>query len=232
MKQLFSTVILIIFSFISMAQESIINTDRPDHGDGVSTVPANRFQVEEGITLAKKTFANNLLIRYGIGNTTEARLVVDAGKYQDANGLQPISFSMKQRLYSGKNWVPAITAVGYISLGDWASSDFKSSENQLVLKLSFANQLSEKLSLGYNVGTYDFDHMNTTIGLAYALAGKISVFGEYFASWQEHANEHNIGAGILYLINNQLQVDAAIGSDIFDGQNNRFFSTIGVSYLF
>lgn len=38
------------------AQEAGINTDRPDQSDGVYTVQKKVFQLEYGITAARKTF--------------------------------------------------------------------------------------------------------------------------------------------------------------------------------
>ncbi len=74
-------ILLILFgvSINCKAQEITINTDRPHQSDGVTTVPIGKFQIEEGVTLAKKTAINNLMVRYGITHSTEIRLLLDAG---------------------------------------------------------------------------------------------------------------------------------------------------------
>src|SRR5690606_324196 len=100
---------------MGMAQEITINTDRPDQSDGVTTVPIGKFQVEEGITFAKKSVVSNLMMRYDISNSTDERLLVDAEKEHDNSGLQPLTWSLKQKIIEQDKFVPAITFVGYVS---------------------------------------------------------------------------------------------------------------------
>jgi len=117
-----------------MAQETTINTDRPDQSDGVSTVAIGKFQIEEGITLAKNTAVNNLMIRYGITHSTEIRLLLDAGKEFENYGLQPITLSVKQRIIEQHKFTPAISFVGYLSYGQIATKDFQNNDWNYQLK--------------------------------------------------------------------------------------------------
>lgn len=214
------------------AQKNPINTDRPDQGDGVFTIPKKSWQVENGVIFAKQTFINNLLLRYGITNSTEIRLVIDAGKEGSSSGFKPISFSVKQKLISQKNILPAISFVGYISNEKWASRNFKGEEVQYELKLAMENEISNKFSLGYNAGASDqFKSLNITAGLSYAASEKTSTYIEYFSSFTKVVDEHNMDIGFLYLLKPQLQFDASVGTAIFS-KANRFYSSIGISYWF
>lgn len=106
-----------VISIINHAQENIINTDRPDQSDGVATITFKNFQIEEGINFAQNTFVNDLLLRYGFTKSTELRILIDAGKENHLQGLQPLTFSIKQKIVEQKKLLPAISFVGYISFG-------------------------------------------------------------------------------------------------------------------
>lgn len=215
-----------------MAQKISINTDRPDQSDGVSTVPIHKFQMEEGVTLSRQTALNNLMVRYGITNSTEIRLLSDAGKEYENKGLQPVTLSLKQKIIRQKNIIPAISFVGYLSYGQFASKDFRNKEWPFQLKLAFENELSDNLSLGYNVGTSNqFKNLDLTLNLGYAPTAKISTFVEYFSFLSKISDEHNLDAGILYLITPLFQADIAVGHSIF-ASDSRFFTTFGIAYLF
>lgn len=229
MKILF--ILLQILMIPSFSQEFTINTDRPDQSDGVATVPKNKFQIENGVLVANETVINNFMLRYGIGNSTEVRLLVDAGKELNNSGLTPISLSLKQRFIEQKNWIPAIAFVGYVSFDKLASKDFQSSEIPYELKLAFENEINSQFSLGYNIGTSDeFKNLNLTMGLGFAPTDQFFTYAEYFSTLNKKENSHNFDFGVLYLINNVFQIDLAIGSSFHDFEN-QWFSTAGLSYL-
>ncbi|MGV3762051.1 transporter [Parapedobacter sp.] len=232
----YKTISIFFFLFGSIAvcraQELSINTDRPDQSDGVSTVPVNRFQVEEGLTLARRTAISNLMLRYGVTNSTEIRVLVDAGKEDESSGLQPVTWSVKQKIITQRRVIPSISFVGYLAYGQWASEDFRNNQWPFQLKLAFENGLSDKLSLGYNIGTANkFENLDLSLNFGYAPTDRISTFVEYFSSMDGNNDEHNVDTGILYLITPLLQADIAVGHSIF-AADDRFFNTFGLSYLF
>lgn len=214
-----------------VAQDENINTDRPDQSDGVYTLTKKYFQVEEGITLGKNLFTNNLMFRYGLTTSTEIRLLSDAGKVDDGNGFLPFAISVKQKIIKQKNWIPAITAVGYMSYGKFASKDFLTNKISYELKLAFENEVNQNFTISYNAGfTDDFKTFNYTFNLGYSPIEKISLFTEYFASVNSSV-QHNADAGVLVLLHPKLQVDIACGHSIADS-DNRFYTTFGISYKF
>ncbi|MBK9959460.1 MAG: transporter [Chitinophagaceae bacterium] len=235
MKKIKNHILHIVFCFPlgeAFSQINPINTDRPDQGDGVFTIPKNSWQLENGLIFAKQTIPNNLLLRYGITQSTELRLVTDAGKEMQSTGLKPIVFSVKQRLIQQKKIIPAISFVGYISNEKWASKNFRGNDIQYELKLAMENEISDKFSLGYNVGaSNEFKNLNITAGISYAASNKISTYVEYFSSLSKAANEHNADIGVLYLLKPQLQLDISVGNSLFS-KANRFYATTGVSYWF
>lgn len=216
----------------SLAQVENINTDRPDQSDGVYTLTKNKFQLEEGITMAEKYFVNNLMLRYGITRVTEIRLLADAGKVGDLKGLLPLTMSVKQKIMEQKKWLPALTFVGYVSFQKLATKEFRGNKIPYELKLAFENELNEKFTISYNAGVTDeFKTFNYTFNIGYSPLSNISVFAEYFAATTKDDTEHNADAGILLLLHPKFQIDVACGHSIAD-KENRFYTTFGLSYLF
>lgn len=174
-----SQIILVFFLFIGAlsAQDEQINTDRPDQSDGVYTLPKSKFQIEEGITIAKEVLENNFLLRVGLTRSTEARVSLDFGRTGELSGLMPVTFSVKQRLIKQRHIIPAITLVGYLSIGRFATPDFRQDVWPYSVKLAFENELSEHITLGYNIGTSDsFKSMDLTLNLGYSPVDQFSGF--------------------------------------------------------
>lgn len=172
------------------------------------------------------------MLRFGVTNSTELRLLADTGKENAINGLKPLVLSAKQRLIEQNKIIPAITFVGYVSFGNLASRNFQDNRITTALKLAFENELFEKFSLGYNIGSSNnFRDLNLTSGLAYAPNEKTTTYIEYFSTINKSEQKHNVDAGILIILIPALQIDLAFGHAIF-AADSRFFTTFGISYLF
>lgn len=232
MKPLFSFLFILI-TLNSFAQtDAEINSDRPDQSDGTYIITKQKLQVENGITFQKNTLVNNLMLRYGITKSTEARLLVDAGKIVTQKGLLPVGISFKQRIIHEKKFLPAITLVGYYRLGKLATSDFKNSNHEYSLVLAFNHTLSNSFSVAYNLSSGNLkSSINTTFLVSYAPIHKLTCFAEYFSRFETHyLPQQNIDAGILYHINNNFQLDLAFGAQLFNNKNS--YATTGFSYAF
>lgn len=229
---LIGLMILLLTAKNGIAQVENINTDRPDQSDGVYTIPKNRFQIEEGVTAAKNTFLNNFMLRFGLTNSTEIRLLSNAGNEAGLNGFQPFVVSAKQRIIQQYKILPAITIVGYASFETLASKDFRGNKIPVNLKLAFENDLNDKFSVSYNAGfSNKFKALDLTFEIGYAPNNKVSTFVEYFSTIQGHYTEHNADAGVLFVPIPELQFDVAFGHSIASSES-RFYSTFGVSYIF
>ena len=232
----YEAVLIFFLFFLSnincIAQETTINTDRPDQSDGVSVVPVGKFQIEEGITLAKETTLSDLALRYGITRSTEVRLIFEVGKELIKEGLKPVTLGMKQKIIEQYGIFPSITFVGYLSYDQLATKDFQDDEWSFQTKLAFENELSDRFSLGYNVGTANkFENLDLSLNLGCAATPKVTAFIEYFSTIDRINSEHNVDMGVLYLITPLFQADVALGHSIF-ANDDRFFTSFGLSYLF
>ncbi len=223
---------LIFLTLTSQCLAQGIDTDRPDQRDGIYTLPQHIFQIENGITLTDEDFVNNFMLRYGLLNGTELRLTVDAGKVGKYAGLMPLGISVKQKVIEQNKALPGITLVAYLNFGKLASSEFQTDNMPYELKIAFENVLTDKLNLGYNIGTTTgFEELTLSVGLGYTPAENASMYLEYFSSFNDINAQHNIDIGILLNVKPYLQVDIACGRAIFS-ENSRFFSTFGIAYVF
>jgi len=218
----------------------LINTDRPDQSDGTHTMTKNTFQLESGCIVGKNIhsyFLQNNMLRYGITASTEIRLLFDYGRVGSEIGIIAPGISVKQFLLTQKRWFPEITAVGYIRLPYLATDNFKTDRPAATFLLAFQNTISDRISIGYNLGT-TFDGDNAyktwiiTTSIGYSPAKKISFFAEYFSSFENVLRpSHNIDAGVLWLVKNNFQIDMAIGTTLAQNVTNTFLTT-GISYRF
>lgn len=229
------TLLALIMTFqlgISFGQQSeIINTDRPDQSDGTYTLTKKYLQIENGITALNGSFQNNLMLRYGITNSTEIRLLFDFEKNSQSLGLTPIGLSLKQKLVRGNEIIPDITFVTYLRNGNLASKDFRDANYSYSLLLAFQNTINDNFSIGYNLSSNNINNnIGFTTSLGYSFNKKITAFVEYFSQFNTlQLPEHNVDGGLLYIHKNNLQFDIAIGKSL-TASNNLLYLTTGISY--
>lgn len=236
----------IVFLFLSFAYRATsqatepVNSDRPDQSDGTYTLPKKFYQLETGFTYGKENGSyifHNTMLRYGLTSKTEFRFLLDYGKSNGETGIMPVGVSIKHQIVSPKGWLPDITAVGYLRLPFLATNNFRPDKIPASLLLAFQNDLSDKLSVGYNFGSsFDGESADNdwifTISAGFAPTEVLSFFAEYFSQFSNASKPaHNMDVGAMWLLKNNLQLDMAIGSTLFKDIKNRFI-TIGVTYRF
>jgi hypothetical protein len=68
--------------------------------------------------------------------------------------------------------------------------------------------------------------------LEYQFTDKLSGFSELvYRKAESQDNEYALGTGVMYAVNNRMQLDASVGVDL-NGPNKSYYSGLGVSYLF
>ncbi|MCZ2458539.1 MAG: transporter [Chitinophagales bacterium] len=221
------------FSVASGQTTESIDTDRPDQSDGVFILKKNKFQIENGIVAGDSTLYNDLMLRYGLTGSAELRLDIAAGKAEGQTGLLPLSLSMKQRIINQKKIVPAITIIGYIGFEMLASKNFSGRAFPANIELAFENDITGKITLTYNVRTsVQFNDLFLTTNIGYSTQKRFSFYTEYFADFKKNfLPEHNIDAGVLFLVNNRCQLDIAAGHSLFSGESRSYLTT-GISFRF
>lgn len=228
---------VLLFSFLFFAKSTMqgqaytINTDRPGYGDGASTLPHQYFQLENGISFSKSGWVNDLMLRYGLVENTELRLIFDIGKVNNKQGLQPLTVSVKQKLLEQNGALPSIALVAYASYGKWASKSFASNEWNYALNLAFEHQLNDRFFIGYNIGSLNqFKTLDIDFSIGQNINEKLYYFIEYYGSFNRTRALHKVDLCLAWLLHPYLQFDISGGRSIFD-EDTQAFGAVGVSYV-
>lgn len=256
LKQL--SIFIFTNSFVALqAQEAetinSIETDRPDMTEASSTVPKGFLQLETGayyqsyednnIKTEDFTF-NTTLVRYGLSNNVELRLgwdfqesvthVNDQKLDNVTSGLSPLLLGLKVYITEEKDWIPEISLIGHIYLPFTAGADYRPETTGVDFRFSLSHTLSEKSSLGYNLGmSWGSDSPEAsyiyTIAYGYSISDKFGAFVELYGDFPEDNKANHLwDAGMTYLISNDLQLDTSFGTSITQGQD--IYLSLGASF--
>lgn len=228
-------------------------TDRPDATEASTTVPKGALQIETGAFFnsfedngikEEVIGLNTTLLRYGIlenfefrlgWNIEEGRTTVNGMKLDNVtSGLSPLLAGMKVKISEEKGLMPEIALIGHIFLPFTASSDYRPETTATDFRFSLSHTLSEKSSIGYNVGMqWGADSPEAeyiyTLAYGYSITEKFGFYAELYGIFPEDSRANHLwDAGLTYLLMNNLQFDATVGSGITKGQD--ILLSAGVSY--
>jgi hypothetical protein len=223
-----------------------ILTDRPTDSASPVLVPPHTFQLEAGYKFSRNEdgldsidaqVLPDLLARYGINQSVEARLVaagLNIKKSADGTttGFSDISLGAKIALADESGARPQMALLVGASL-PVGHKDFTS--EYVIPEILFlgANSLSDRLGLTYNVGpsfVTEKSHggSDTNIDLNYAVAlsgsvgGVFSLFGEIYGAFAFGTNRldrHGFQAGTTILLNPLFQIDFRAGIGQSENEN-------------
>ncbi|WOD44791.1 transporter [Hwangdonia lutea] len=228
-------------------------TDRPDQTESPNVVPKRFLQVETGtsyesfktnnIKTEDFTF-NTTLVRYGLLDNLELRLGWDfvEGKTKIngntlnniSSGFNPLLLGVKTSIAKENGCFPEIGLLGHLYLPFTASTDYKPETTGVDFRLAFAHTLSENTSLSYNLGAaWGNDSPEAsyvyTIAFGQSITNKLGAYAELYGDLPENSKANHLwDAGLTYLINNNVQLDATVGSSITKGQD--ILISAGVSF--
>ena len=207
-----------------------IQTDRPDQTESPFTVPKKHLQIETGVAFEKIDGENNsytyptVLLKYGVNDIFELRLIpeyvtshIQTVKY---SGFTPLTVGFKTRLAEEKGILPMLSFIGHLSIPAAASKNFKTSWYAPSFRFTMQHTLSQKVSLGYNIGaewngeTPDpaFIYTLTT---GYSLSEKLGAYFEMYGFLiQKSISDHRVDGGLSYLLKNNMMIDISGGFGI------------------
>lgn len=231
-----------------------ISTDRPDQTEASNLVPKNFLQVETGAFYEslevnnlknKATTFNTTLLRYGLLDNLELRVGFDFTEIHSEfvgiklddklSGFSPLLLGVKIGVTEEIGLLPEIAFIGHIKLPLLASHDFKTKSTGADFRFLFEHTLSEKSSLGYNLGmAWDGDITTAiyiyTLAYGYSFTDKIGGFVEIYGDVYEDSNfDHLWDAGFTYLLNDNIQLDISGGTGITKNTQDLFLSA-GISF--
>ena len=237
--------IVLLFGFSLTAQNII--SDRPGIGDGVSTLPKNRFQLETGLEYARFQTGSDYvinqntlpiaLLRYGLGDKVELRLIqsyyfIDMPKLNgdySSSGFSNTSIGSKFKLTENAN-NGIQTSVLLELLVPTGSKEVASNKFLLSLRYIHSWDFSEQWNLTSNLGAYWAEEqaigLTYSFAVGYAINNRWGVFFEPFGDlYQLEDFNISIDGGITCLLNPKMQVDASLGTGL-----NRDFYFIGLGF--
>ena len=234
----------LVFLFIGKCLgQSLLQTDRPDHTEGVFSVGKKIFQIETGILATQNRSSNfsylvpTTLLKYGLSDNFELQTVVDLVQENGSFGLSPVSLGFKANLAKEKGARPEIAVIGRVQVKNLSSREFTSPKSLPMFRIAFQNTLSEVVVLGYNVGMHWNEYERPSYILSassnFHLNQKLTLYTELFNHTRENSLLNPIAdLGAMYAIQNRYIVDASIGKYLNPNQEENLYVTIGFTTRF
>jgi hypothetical protein len=241
----------LLFTCTLNAQDSTdnIETDRPDQTETPTLTKKGYFQAELGLNYERvhesdyTMMAPTSLLKYGISKRFEFRLNVNyrtdyihlIPNPVDLEGFEPIELGTKIALWEEKNARPKTSFIAHIGLSEVASKVYKPKEPIASLVLTMQHTLSKITSLGYNLGL-KWEGESSAPLFVYTFAPGFNLSDRFYFFVEscgfigkENYHDHNVDAGIAYLINKNMKMDFAAGKGLSKA-SSEYFLSIGFSF--
>ena len=218
-------------------------TDRPDQTESAFSVPLGYMQFEAGwgfshsedggVRLGTHTVPG-ALARIGLGHGIEARIGFAGWSRENRDaggggtmiftGVGDLDIGLKYQLAEALGLRPDIAFIGTVTLPT-GGAEFGSERAEPSVRLVFANQLSDRVGLGYNVGatwssvdaggaTRTLMDALYTVVLGFGVTDRIGAFAESFGTLAVSdgaTSEHLLDGGFTILLRDNLQLDMSAG---------------------
>ena len=223
------SLLLILLGYTAIGQT--IATDRPSAlTENATSLYKNGIQLESGLLIeldsgeTESISAPNLLLRYGLTEKTELRLMNDVLINEGNIILGVWTIGTKIQLYeSDKMNLSVLSSTALPNVNGEMGSLLEQPINAKVIG-NYA--VSKTNSVGYTVGyTINQNEIGYSLFLSHNFSDNISSFIELYG----FNDQLNIDAGFAYLVQDKLQFDAYFGSGI---NNKMTFASVGLSYLY
>lgn len=238
-------------SFSAQGFAAAFEFDRPGAGFGTSTTPVGRLAWEQSLPTAsyvksgsetQTTLNADMLFRTGLTDSLELQLGWDgpawsktkvAGESIERDGLGDVSIGLKKSIdLQDEQLTFAVLAQAVIATGN---PEFSNDKDIYSLGSSVAYQYSDDLNTSISM-FYEWQDGHWAIKavptLQYQISDKWSGFSELVYRKAESVdNEYALGTGLMYSVNDRLQLDASVGVDL-NGSERSYSTGLGVAYLF
>jgi hypothetical protein len=204
------------------------------------------MESDESPSVEQKSYVyNTTLLRYGLLERMELRLglaylseelkVKNTDTANTNTGFSPLYTGFKIYVIEEAGWLPEIAFLGGLVLPFTAQEEFKAPYSAPVMRFAFSHTLSERFSLGYNLGAEWYGETAVpdyfySIVLGIALTDKTGTFIESFGLIPEEGRENYLlDGGFTFLVLPNFQLDVSGGVGINDESIDNFLS-LGFSY--
>jgi hypothetical protein len=218
--------------------------DRPDFTESTETIAPRRVQLEAGATAEQGDLdvltIGETVIRIGLARRWELRVGANSWVSVDSpsgddSGFDDPSLTAKVRFNPDDERLAVGLLFGStLALGD---DDVGAPDEQPVVKLLLGGEFSPRLAWGANAGYVRasesggrFDQLSGSFSLGVGVSERLGAFVEVYGFSEESEGGDTstyADTGVTYLLSDDLQVDARIGSGI-DGNDVDLFLGGGV----
>ena len=216
-----------------------MSTDRPDFTEATDVMPRGMAQLEGGLLISRHDKADstlsaftgpNLLMRIGLGRGMELRLGTEgllAEREFDTthHGLADASIGTKVRLWEEKSWLPAVSAIGAVSL-PVGSARFTSGSRDLIGKLCWSKTLPRGWDAGGNFNVGPGTERDVSVTAGHELASGLRAYAEIYRIAPVDGDEasHTVfNMGVSRTLGQYAMVDVEAGHTISAGTPLWFF---------
>ena len=225
--------------------------DRPGEGLSTGITPVGNVAWEQGLPTARysksgdqtaTTLSADMLLRTGLSDDLELRLgwagptwtqVKSNGQTEEDDGLGDVSIGLKKAIDLDDDKLSmALLAEAIIATGN---AGFTNEEDIYSLGSVVSYQYNDLVSTALTM-RYEWQDSNWAVSaipsLGYRITDRWSGYSELIYRKAESVdNEYALGTGVMYALNDRVQLDANVGVDL-DGADRSYFSGLGFSVLF
>lgn len=225
--------------------------DRPGEGLSTGITPVGNVAWEQGLPTARysksgdqtaTTLSADMLLRTGLSDDLELRLgwagptwtqVKSNGQTEEDDGLGDVSIGLKKAIDLDDDKLSmALLAEAIIATGN---AGFTNEEDIYSLGSVVSYQYNDLVSTALTM-RYEWQDSNWAVSaipsLGYRITDRWSGYSELIYRKAESVdNQYALGTGVMYALNDLVQLDANVGVDL-DGADRSYFSGLGFSVLF
>lgn len=229
--------------------------DRPGASISTGITPVGRLAWEQAIPTAsyKKTIVDgqtqeittlkaDMMLRTGLANGLELRMgwegptwtrMTTAGRSHEDHGLGDVSIGLKKAIDLNDDKLSmAVLAQALIATGN---DKFTNHNDIYTLGSGVSYKYNEEINTAITM-LYERENSHWAVtaipNIGYKLTDKWSGFSELVYRKAEGKDvEYALGSGVIYALNERMQLDANIAIDL-NGQDKNYHAGLGVSYLF
>lgn len=252
-KLVFFILFLATIGAHAQTEQPELITDRPDQTESAAVVPYRYLQIESGFSYAKSETDyskqgdysyNSTLLRYGLFEGFELRLGLEylgtkitdkaTDEADKTNGFGPLYTGFKVALVEENGPRPQIAFLGDLELSFTANEAYKAEHTGSSMRFAFSNTLSDRFSLGYNLGmqwtgSSSAPVYNYSISLGAGITDQLGAYIECFGYLPELEGQENLlDGGLTYLISPNFQLDLSAGIGLYDRVDQ--YISFGFSY--
>ena len=249
MKKALLFCLAVVFKISLFAQDlPPIQTDRPDQTEAATITPVGYIQLESGLNYEQNDASTKtivyptLLAKYGVNERFEWRLIfnynsVETGGVKTA-GVLPLTAGFKVALWEQHGIIPKASFIGHMTAPFIASKGFRNKYYSTDFRFTLSNQVTDNLSIGYNLGA-GWDGLSGEPEFIYTVAAGYSFsekWGAYIEAYgfapQNRISDHRADGGFIFIPHPNFQIDLSGGLGISKNSNDYYYVSLGLSYRF